>query len=707
MSESVFCQGYEEEEEECETDYNSKAVKRYKKAEGAVKKDRGEAIKLLRDAITLDPDYPDPYYKLGRMAMGRENYNAAKKYFLQVMDICPTFNIYLHYYLGKIFYGSEEFSKAEFHLKEFMKHPDDIKTDRHFNVAKQLKEDAVFYGKLIENPVSFEPQNVPGICSQKDEYLPYITADQETAYFTRKFQRKALGDLYPKMVEVFTIAHKSNGGFSRGKAMMAPFNKGNNEGGACLTIDNMRMYYTICKKLTNGYNNCDIYTAEYVKIESSSIMDLGFMTQELGMTENEVRFELERMKNAGLNYMWTNVHPLNHPVNQIDSWESQPTISSDGRTLYYASNRKGGIGGIDIYKTTKDSTGNWSPPVGLGKKINTSGNEKSPFMHPDKKTLYFSSDGHRGLGGYDIFFAKMKKTEEGYGWETVRNIGFPINSADNDIGFFVSTDGETGYFSSTNTSEKYRSLGGWDLYYFPLYEEARPAEIIFLKGELMDEKGEAIVGGSMNITNVRTKEVTDVDVDSLSGKYAVIITLEEDHKDDFVVSVTKENYTYASELISTKDNATSNISTSTSISTSITTTSTKRKDLVQKLNIKMKEIAIGEPYRLNNINFATNSSSVLTVASMVILDGFANYLKNVPEMRVVIHGHTDNVGSDLDNQELSQNRAKSVYDYLVLSGVNQNRLLYKGFGESKPIASNSTVEGKARNRRTEFVVESF
>jgi len=750
ISNPVFCQGYGEEESECETDFNKKAVKLFKKAESVVNKDRGEANKLLRDAIALDPDYPDPYYKLGRMAMGRENYNAAKKYFLQVLDICPTFNIYLHYYLGRIFYGNEEFSKSASHLTEFMKYPDDIKTDRHFSIATKLKEDALFYGGLIENPVPFEPDNVPGVCTQKDEYLPYITADQETVYFTRKYQKKAMGDLFPKMVEVFTVAHNSADGFSRGKPMMVPFNKGNNEGGACLTIDNMYMYYTICKKLTNGYNNCDIYTADYVKIEGSNLMDLGFMTQELEMTENEVKFELDIMKKSGMDYMWTNVHPLNSQINQIDSWESQPSISSDGKTLYFASNRKGGIGGIDIYKSTKDSAGNWGPATGLGNKINTTGNEKSPFMHPDKKTLYFSSDGHRGLGGYDIFFSKMKKIKGKYKWEAIQNIGYPINSEDNDLGFFVSTDGETGYFSSTNTSDKYQSLGGWDLYYFPLYEGARPAEILFLKGELKDERGKAIVGGSMNVTNVRTKEVTEVDVDSTSGKYAVIVTLEEDHEDDFVMSVTKENYTYASEIFSKKTNADHNNNSpdknsqisenanSKISNTSQTNSGTKNvnggnlntnknseektsknynsktnksiakpSEMIQKLNINMKEITVGEPYRLSNINFATNSSSVLTISSMVILDGFAKYLIKTPEMIVAIHGHTDNVGSDEDNQELSQNRARAVFDYLLLSGVKQNRLVYKGFGESKPVASNNTVDGKALNRRTEFVVEAF
>ncbi|MEC8832081.1 MAG: OmpA family protein, partial [Bacteroidota bacterium] len=354
------------------------------------------------------------------------------------------------------------------------------------------------------------------------------------------------------------------------------------------------------------------------------------------------------------------------------------TVTSDNKTIYFTSNRKGGTGGLDIYKTEKDTAGKWGPPVNLGEVINTTGNEKSPFIHPDKQTLYFSSDGHRGLGGYDIFISRMKKNkdkgsrEKGIKWVKPVNIGYPINGEDDDLGFFVSTDGKTGYFSSTNTSEKYRSFGGWDLYHFSLYEGARPEKVLFLKGDLKGEDGKPIENAKMELTNVRTKEVTEVEVDAKMGKYATVITLEEE--DDYIMNVTKENYAFTSKYISSKEAV------------------EKVEEGKQTLDfdLEIKEVVVDEPYMIDNIQFASNSSSVLTVESMLILDGFTKYLITNNEMEVAIYGHTDAVGSDNDNLSLSENRARSVKDYLVLSGISTSRLAFKGFGESRPVATNDT-----------------
>ena len=195
----------------------------------------------------------------------------------------------------------------------------------------------------------------------------------------------------------------------------------------------------------------------------------------------------------------------------------------------------------------------------------------------------------------------------------------------------------------------------------------------------------------MEITNVRTKEVTQVDVDSASGAYATILTLEDGKQDGFVVNVTSENYAFSSQVVQSKGKDQKE----------------KSSPVVTQIDVELQYVSVGQPYRLDNINFATNSSSVLTVTSMVILDGFVDYLKDNPDMRIAIHGHTDNVGSHSDNMELSEGRAKSVNDYMILSGIQDNRLTYKGFGETKAVASNETEEGKAKNRRTEVDIESF
>ena len=247
---SLSAQEYEDEEEEvCDPPDNSKAVKLYEKALKLMRKEPAEAYGLIKEALKIDPEYLEANYKMARLAMGRENYLAAKKYLLKVYEICPEYNIYVHFYLGRIYYGSEEYSKAVAELKEFIKHPDDIKADRHYDSAEKIIKEASFYAGLYENPVPFDPINVPGICTRKDEYLPFISADNTIAYFTRKFQRKSRDDMFAKTVEVFSYSKMGDEFFGEGEEMSAPFNRGNNEGGASLTINNMHMYFTFVKCL--------------------------------------------------------------------------------------------------------------------------------------------------------------------------------------------------------------------------------------------------------------------------------------------------------------------------------------------------------------------------------------------------------------------------------------------------------------------------
>jgi len=232
-------------------------------------------------------------------------------------------------------------------------------------------------------------------------------------------------------------------------------------------------------------------------------------------------------------------------------------------------------------------------------------------------------------------------------------------------------------------------MGGWDLYHFPLYEGARPEKVLFLKGDLKGDDGKPIENATMELTNVRTKEVTEVNVDAKMGQYAAVITLEEE--DDYIMNVTKENYAFTSKYISTSE----------------AVEQVEEGEQALDFDLEIKQVEIDEPYMIENIQFASNSSSVLTVESMLILDGFAKYLMANNEMEVAIYGHTDAVGSENDNLSLSEGRAKSVKDYLVLSGIGSSRLSFKGFGESRPIASNDNEEGMAKNRRTEFVITRF
>jgi len=285
--------------------------------------------------------------------------------------------------------------------------------------------------------------------------------------------------------------------------------------------------------------------------------------------------------------------------------------------------------------------------------------------------LYFSSDSLPGLGGYDIFMSRLG--EDGK-WSTPVNLGYPINTASDEVGFFVSTDGKTGYFSSN----KLQGVGGFDIYSFDLYPGARPDRVYLQKGTIKADNVDEPVSASIEIKNTVTRQITKIAVDSVTGKYAFVVNF--DH--DLLMTVKKDDYAFESQYISTKDSG---------------------NNKPVKENIVLQEIKVGGQYPLHDILFATNSYEINDTIK-VVLDNFAEFLTENPKLHVDINGHTDNVGDHQSNLTLSENRARTVFEYLVSRDINRSRLQYKGFGETKPVASNDTEAGRAKNRRTVFVV---
>jgi len=604
-----------------------------------------EAIKLLREINEMEPDYAEPYYMLGSISVKRadKNLKAALIYFRKAIELCPDYDTYAYYYLGDIYYGSEKYDTAAIYLRKFLKDVDKIKSDEDYKRAESLLKYADFYDKMFKNPVPFAPKPLEGVSTVLDEYLPIITPDEDYCYFTRRTelpqQKTAWSSSDKKYKEKFIESERRNGVFNSGEEMPQPFNISENEGGATFTIDNKLLIYTICKYTDGGnYYNCDLCYSE----------------------------------NRGDN-QWTSIKNLSKNVNTAKTWESQPSISSDGKTLYFVSDRPGGYGGYDIYKTIRGADGEWSLPINMGPAVNTAGNEKSPFIHTDSQTLYFASDGWQGLGGYDIFYIRLGEEHK---WKEPKNIGYPINSKYDDAGFFVSTDGHFAYFASNQL----RGVGGWDIFYFDLYEEARPEKVLFIKGELKDEKTQDPIPARIELKNLKTKVITQIPVDTLTGKYVAVVPF----KNDYLLTIKKDDYAYESKYISTEDETFKQPA---------------------KININIKQIEVGASYQLKDINFASNSFE-LNEASRFIIDGFIIFLKENPHVSIEIQGHTDDVGNDKNNLILSENRAKSVYEYLIQNNIIPARLSYKGYGESKPVESNLTEEGRAKNRRTVFVIKS-
>lgn len=629
-------------DESCYDYSNNRAEKVYEKAIKSYRqRTYTECIGLLNDVIAIEPEYVDAYFVLGLIYIkeNRMNLKAASENFNRVIELCPDYDVYAYYQLSRIAYGAREYQEAYDNINKFLEDVDLIKSDADYEEAVRLLDFSKFYIDILNNPVPFDPHPVPGISTEYDEYLPIISPDNGMALFTRKMQSPPTrDDITPQMTfkERFMFSFRENEEFERGNLMPPPFNKNNNEGGATIAINNKLLYYTLCKFASGGrYYNCDICFSE------------------------------------NINGTWTPIESISDKVNLENTWESQPSITSDGKTLFFVSDRDGGFGGYDIYKTVKDENGEWCSPENLGSKINSIGNEKSPFIHTDSQTLYFSSDGLMGLGGYDIFLAKLN--EDG-SWNDPKNIGYPINSYDDDLGFFVSTDGEKGYFASN----KFEGFGGWDLYSFNLYEEARPEKVLFIKGivsafEISDFKNTHI-----ELKNVESKKITEIEVDSITGEYYGAVVF----RDDYIMTVKKKGYVHESNYMS-----------------AINPRFSKPLDIF----IDLKPIEVGMSYRLNDIYFDFNSVQ-LKPESIMVMDEFYLFLNENPTLKISIEGHTDNIGSDVDNQVLSENRSKSVYDYLVKRGIQFNRMSYKGFGESVPIESNETEDGRARNRRTEFVI---
>lgn len=634
---------------------NKKALKLFRKAADFYKStsDNAGTRLLLAKALEEEPNFADAYLLMATLARRKEEMKLMQESYLKAIEYCPDYDPDAYYYLGINIYreAGYDYTKYEEALKylktylKFEKTPDKKHKEIELYIVK-----AKFYGNLLKNPVPFNPVPMEDISTALDEYLPCISADNEVAYFTRrglyKIPKAGIGGVDKEVfLERFAESEKQpDGKFNQGKPLPSPFNETDNQGGASLSIDNKTMYFTICKQNKLGNMNCDIFFCEYIDGD------------------------------------WDEIKNLGPTVNGEDTWESQPSIGSDGVTLYFASIRPSNIGfnakentTCDIYKTIKGADGTWGVPINLGPKINTRGNEKSPFMHSDSKTLYFASNGHLVVGGYDIFFTKEKPDST---WETPKNIGYPINSEDDDLSFIVSTDGKTAYFASDKLKGK--GKGGYDIYSFELYKEARPEKVVFLKGNVKDDKGEPS-NAQIQIRNTKTHQITRVHVDSVSGRYASIVRLD----GDLVVSIKKPGAAFASEYIAENDTAATSA--------------------IKKMDVDIKPIEIGSSYPINNINYTVNSAE-LRPESKFVLDEFILFLKENAGLKIDINGHTDNVGNDDDNLSLSHDRAFTVYDYLMTNGIDKSRLGFHGFGETKPIASNDTDEGRAKNRRTEFLI---
>jgi outer membrane protein OmpA-like peptidoglycan-associated protein len=375
---------------------------------------------------------------------------------------------------------------------------------------------------------------------------------------------------------------------------------------------------------------------------------------------------------------WSVPVKLSEPVN-TKSHESSASISPDGRTIYFVSNRKGGKGGRDIWMCRLTNENKWGNAENLGSSINTSEDEEGVFIHPDGKTLYFSSKGHNSTGGYDIF----KTTFENEKWSEPQSMGARINTIDDDLYFVLAANGQTGFYSSAKAG----GLGDKDIYevhFTPLKvkkeKEAGP-QLTLLKGTITDEDSKAPLAADIDIIdNVKNEVITTIRSNSVSGKYLVSLPSGK----NYGIVVKAKDYLFHSENV--------NIPFSSGY-----------QEIIK--DVQLKKLEVGKSIVLNNI-FYDFDKATLRPESMSELERLVQLMNENPTLTIELSSHTDNKGTNEYNQKLSQQRAQSVVDFLIGKNVAKNRLVAKGYGETVAVADNETEEGRQQNRRTEFKILS-
>lgn len=647
-----------------------KAVKFYQKAIEKYTMEQYEVtVKYLKKAIKKSPTYLGAYVKLAEVHERQENTELAKKVYEQLLEVDESpqnaFSVYRN--LARLAYAADDYKTTNQYLKQALALtlPDSPAWKKRKKRAERFLANSEFALAATNNPVPFDPNRMDETVNSKhDEYLPMLTADEETLVFTRRFR----GDTSSNE-DFYASKQDTSIGWEMATALESPINTPSNEGAICISPDGKRLFFAAKdRKDRDALGGFDIY------------------------------YCVKRGNN------WSKPYNLGHPVNTT-KWDSQPSISADGKSLYFSSRRKGGKGGTDIWVShLKDNY--WTTPINLGENINTKGNEQSPFIHPDNQTLYFSSDGHIGMGDADLYV--VRKDENG-DWGQPENLGYPINTKGNENGLIVTADGQKAYFSS------YADSMGLDLYYFNLPPKARPIYVTYVKGKVYDASNKKELAATIELIDLETgKTVLKTISDAVNGQFLVTLPIGK----NYMYNVAKNGYLFHSENFSLSAHNPKKpylldvpldpivieptIATITKKETKIETTKPKPESKESKPAPKTI-VNVGKTVILKNVFFETNDYELKQVSEPE-LNRLVQLLKEQAALRIEISGHTDSIGKDDYNQRLSENRAKSVYSYLINKGIANQRLTYKGYGERNPIAPNKTEEGRAKNRRTEFKI---
>lgn len=603
-------------------------------------------------------------YRIGRAYLYSKYKLRSIPYLQKALKLAPNGNMKVHYFLGRAYQLNLEWDRALKEYNIYLKASTPAERSRLSPSLTKSMQECGTGKKLTKKPIRVFIDNAgPNVNTKYSDYGPVISADEAIMMFTSRRSTTTGGARDPsnnEFTEDIYICKNENGKWSPAINMGKPINTENHDANSGISPDGQKLLIYI------GSNNGDM-------------------------------FESELKGNS-----WSKPKQMNKNINTAYH-ESSACYTPDGKSVYFVSDKEGGYGNRDIYISTKNKKGKWGDAVNLGSVINTKYGEEGIFAHPDGKTIYFSSQGHETMGGYDIFksvFNDKTKT-----WGKPQNLGYPVNTPDDDVFFVISASGKHGYYSSFNA----KGYGEKDIYRITFLGAEKPmaidnednllanraapvkekvtvqtiaiteAKLTILKGVITDAVTGKVLEATIDIVdNEKNEVIATFTSNSATGKYLVTLPAGK----NYGIAVKKENYLFHSENFD------------------IPLTSAFQ-EIIK--DVALKNVAVGSKIILNNIFFDTSKAD-LRKESHNELGRLHKLLIDVPTLEIEISGHTDSKGAADYNQKLSENRAKAVVDFLVKAGIATSRLKYKGYGKEQPIATNDTKEGRQMNRRTEFTI---
>jgi outer membrane protein OmpA-like peptidoglycan-associated protein/tetratricopeptide (TPR) repeat protein len=607
---------------------SKKARESYEKAAKAWQgRQLSEAAILYNKVLEAEPTHAESHLRLAQIYELLRNPALTKHHYAKLVALQPASpqSATAYHWLGKHFFQSEQYDSAlVYYQKALPLFPGKSSLSR---LTEKSITSTLFAQQAIKKPLSIKKQPLSDTINfLNSQYFPVLTADGETLIFT---------GLAESRDENIYITHRRKTGWDVPEEISKSINTVNNEGTSSVSADGRTLVFTACNR-QDGYGSCDLYITHKQGNDWSAPVNMG------------------------------------EPVNSRD-WDSQPSLSADGHTLYFASDRKGGQGKKDIWVSHLNQTGKWTEPKSLGPTINTADDENAPFIHANGRTLFYASNGLPGMGGMDIFITQKLDTV----WAEPKNLGYPINTVSEQVGLFIASDGKMAYYSDDYAENgKSRSL----LYKFELPESLKKSIIPtrYAKGKVFDKKSGAALSSDIDLYDLKSQEkVASFTSDAKTGSFLAVLN----NGSEYAFYVSKSNYLFKSLSFTINDSISS-----------------------VNLEIPLEAIEKDRAEVLNNIFFKTGSFD-LDEKSKVELDKMVDFLNKNKAIKIEISGHTDDIGSDQENLELSRKRALSVLEYLQKTGISPSRLSSKGLGETKPVASNESESGRQRNRRIEWRIQ--